>query len=50
MEINNHYETEKFVPVYTDGSQSDNDVSSSAVFPVDIFKANLHVHTSIFYG
>ena len=39
---------EKFVPVYTDGSKSDNYVSSSAVFPVDIFKANLPVHTSIF--
>ena len=48
LEINNHYETEKFVPVYTDGSKSDNYVSSSAVFPVDIFKANLPVHTSIF--
>ena len=48
MEINDNYETEKFVPVYTDGSKSDNYVSSSAVFPVDIFKANLLVHTSIF--
>ena len=48
LELNNHYETEMFVPVYTDGSKSDNYVSSSAVFPVDIFKANLPVHTSIF--
>ena len=36
------------MPVYTDGSKSDNYVSSSAVFPVDIFKVNLPVHTSIF--
>ena len=50
MEIDDNYETEKFVPVYTDGSKSDNYVSSSAVFPVDIFKANLPVHNSIFYG
>ena len=48
MEINNHYETEKFVPVYTDDSKSDNYVSSSAVFPDDIFKTNVPVHTSIF--
>ena len=36
------------MPVYTDGSKTDNYVSSSAVFPVDIFKVNLHEHTSIF--
>ena len=36
------------MPVYTNGSKTDNYVSSSAVFPVDIFKVNLPVHTSIF--
>ena len=38
----------KTVPFYTDGSKSDTYVSSSAVFPVDIFKVNLHEHASIF--
>ena len=36
------------MPIYTDGSKTDNYVSSSVVFPVDIFKVNLHEHTSIF--
>ena len=36
------------MPVYTDGSKTDTYVSSSAVFPVDIFKVHLHEHTSIF--
>ena len=36
------------MPIYTDGSKADNYVSSSVVFPVDIFKVNLHEHTSIF--
>ena len=34
--------------VYTDGSKSDDYVSASAVFPFDILKVNLAVHTSIF--
>ena len=48
LEINDYYEKKGYVPVYTDGSKTDNYVSSSAVFPVDIFKVNLPVHTSIF--
>ena len=48
LEVNDFYKNENFVPVYTDGSKTDNYVSSSAVFPVDIFKVNLHEHTSIF--
>ena len=48
LEVNDYYENKNFVPVYTDGSKTDNYVSSSAVFPVDIFKVNLHEHTSIF--
>ena len=34
--------------VYTDGSESDDYVSVSAVFPYDILKVNLAVHTTIF--
>ena len=41
LEVNDFYKNENFVPVYTDGSKTDNYVSSSAVFPVDIFKVNL---------
>ena len=48
LEVNDCYENKNFVPVYTDGSKADNYVSSSAVFPVDSFKVNLHEHTSIF--
>ena len=48
LEVNDYYENKNFVPVYTDGSKTDNYVSSSAVFPVDSFKVNLHEHTSIF--
>ena len=48
LEVNDFYENKGYVPVYTDGSKADNYVSSSAVFPVDIFKVNLHEHTSIF--
>ena len=48
LEVNDYYENKNFVPVYTDGSKADNYVSSSAVFPVDSFKVNLHEHTSIF--
>ena len=48
LEVNDFYKNENFVPVYTDGSKTDNYVSSSDVFPVDIFKVNLHEHTSIF--
>ena len=48
LEVNDFYKNENFVPVYTDGSKTDNYVSSSAIFPVDIFKVNLHEHTSIF--
>ena len=48
LEMNEYYENKNFVPVYTDGSKTDTYVSSSAVFPVDIFKVNLNEHTSIF--
>ena len=48
LEVNDYYENKNVVPIYTDGSKTDNYVSSSAVFPVDIFKVNLHEHTSIF--
>ena len=48
LQVNDCYENKGFVPVYTDGSKADNYVSSSVVFPVDIFKVNLHEHTSIF--
>ena len=48
LEVNDYYENKGYVPVYTDGSKADNYVSSSVVFPVDIFKVNLHEHTSIF--
>ena len=48
LEVNDYYENKNFVPVYTDGSKTDNYVSSSAVFPVYIFIVNLHEHTSIF--
>ena len=48
LEVNDYYENKNFVPIYTDGSKTDNYVSSSAVFPVDSFKVNLHEHTSIF--
>ena len=48
LEVNDYYENKNFVPVYTDGSKADNYVSSSAVFPADSFKVNLHEHTSIF--
>ena len=34
--------------VYTDASKSDDYVSATAVFPFDISKVNLAVHTSIF--
>ena len=47
LEVNDYYEQKNFVPVYTDGSKTDNYVSSSAVFPVEILKVNLPVHTSI---
>ena len=50
LEVNDFYENKGYVPVYMDGSKTDNYVSSSAVFPVDIFKVNLHEHTSIFTG
>ena len=48
LEVNDYYEQKNFVPVYTDGSKTDNHVSSSAVFSVEILKVNLPVHTSIF--
>ena len=46
--MNDFYENKGYVPVYTDGSKADNNVSSSVVFPVDILKVNLHEQTSIF--
>ena len=48
LEINDSYEDRNFMTAYTDGSKSDDYVSASAVFPVDILKVNLAVHTSIF--
>ena len=48
LEVNDSYEKKNFTSFYTDGSKSDNYVSASAVFSVDILKVNLPVHTSIF--
>ena len=48
MEINDSYVEKNYMTVYTDGSKSDDNVSASAVFPFDILKVNLDVHTSIF--
>ena len=48
LEINDSYLDENYMTVYTDGSKSDDYVSASAVFPLDILKVNLAVSTSIF--
>ena len=48
LEVYDYNENKNFVSGYTDGSKTDDYVSSSAVFPVDSFKVNLHGHTSIF--
>ena len=38
LEVNDYYDNKGYVPVYADGSKTDNNVSSSVVFPVDVFK------------
>ena len=48
LEVNDSYEEKNFTSFYTDGSKSDNYVSTSAVSSVDTLKVNLPVHTSIF--
>ena len=48
LEINDSYLDENYMTVYTDGSKSDDYVSASTVFPLDILKVNLAVSTSIF--
>ena len=48
--MNDFYENKGYLPVYTDGSKADNYVSSLSLvlFPVDICKVHLHLHTLIF--
>ena len=48
LELNDFYENNKFTPVYTDGSKSNDYVSASAVSSVDTLKVNLPIDTSIF--
>ena len=50
--LNDSYEDRNFMTAYTDGSESDNYVYASAVFPVDILKVNLAVQCTHFdfYG
>ena len=45
LELNDFYENNKFTPVYTDGSKSNDYVSASAVSSVDTLKVNLPTDT-----
>ena len=48
LQLKDSYESKNFTCIYTDGSKSENHVSSSAVCSTDILKANLPEYSSIF--